>query len=91
VTFFFPVGEFFTAQLARNISSCLTLQRYNTDIAVYECRGKKFANIFIMPVKVVKVKMVIFISGLCHLLTIYKYKIFIIVAVLTLFEIDFDK
>ena len=29
-------------------------------------------------VKVVKVKMVIFIFGLCHLLTIYKYKIFII-------------
>ena len=25
-------------------------------------------------VKVVKVKMVIFIFGLCHLLTIYKYK-----------------
>ena len=42
-------------------------------------------------VKVVKVKMVIFISGLCHLLTIYKYKIFIIVAVLTLLEIDFDQ
>ena len=44
-----------------------------------------------MLVKVVKVKMVIFISGLCHLLTIYKYKIFIIVAVLTLLEIDFDQ
>ena len=29
-------------------------------------------------VKVVKVKMVIFIFGLCHLLTIYKYIIFII-------------
>ena len=28
-------------------------------------------------VKVVKVKMVIFIFGLCHLLTIYKYRIFI--------------
>ena len=28
-------------------------------------------------VKVVKVKMVIFIFGLCHLLTIYTYKIFI--------------
>ena len=34
-------------------------------------------------VKVVKVKMVIFIFGFGHLLTIYKYKIFIIVA-------DFD-
>ncbi len=44
-----------------------------------------------LVVKVVKVKMVIFISGLCHLLTIYKYKIFIIVAVLTLLEIDFDQ
>jgi len=38
-------------------------------------------------VKVVKVKMVIFISGLCHLLTIYKYIIFIIVAVLTLLKL----
>ena len=28
-------------------------------------------------VKVVKVKMVIFIFGMCHLLTIYKYLIFI--------------
>ena len=36
-----------------------------------------------MLVKVVKVKMVIFIFGFGHLLTIYKYKIFIIVA-------DFD-
>ena len=36
-----------------------------------------------MVVKVVKVKMVIFIFGFGHLLTIYKYKIFIIVA-------DFD-
>ena len=34
-------------------------------------------------VKVVKVKMVIFIFGLCHLLTIYKYNIYIIVAILT--------
>ena len=37
-------------------------------------------------VKMVMVKMVIFIFGLCHLLTIYKYKIFIIVAVLTLLK-----
>ena len=44
-----------------------------------------------LVVKVVKVKMVIVISGVCHLLTIYKYKIFIIVAVLTLLEIDFDQ
>ena len=42
-------------------------------------------------VKVVKVKMVIFISGLCHLLTIYKYKIFIIVAVLTLLKLILTK
>ena len=38
-----------------------------------EINKKKKTNV----VKVVKVKMVIFIFGLCHLLTIYKYLIFI--------------
>ena len=40
----------------------------------------------------VKVKMVIFDFGLCHLLTIYKYlNIYYIVAVLTHSFFDFDK
>ena len=38
-----------------------------------EINKKKKTNV----VKVVKVKMVIFIFGMCHLLTIYKYEIFI--------------
>ena len=38
-----------------------------------EINKKKKTNV----VKVVKVKMVIFIFGMCHLLTIYKYYIFI--------------
>ena len=37
-----------------------------------EINKKKKTNV----VKVVKVKMVIFIFGMCHLLTIYKYEIF---------------
>ena len=38
-----------------------------------EINKKKKTNV----VKVVKVKMVIFIFGMCYLLTIYKYLIFI--------------
>jgi len=42
-------------------------------------------------VKVVKVKMVIFIFGFVILLTIYKYKIFYIVADFDICKNDFDQ